>query len=351
MTAPSTCTARSPASHWRPGPSTAWTITAVDGLVLARSVFEHWLNDRVRERIYAVPRIVTDPAEKLRGLPAGPRAPGARLVGDLRTAAERQGTRRHPAARPEPGRGGVGEDRATAVLSMATVRTPRSACGPGSRRWTPRGNRRRRTPAFSAGMPVPAHIADRACQPCAPGTATAGLSGPGAASAGFAAVAATRTPRQPAPARPGLGGPPQPRLTRSPASTSGNVHRRADRDPAPLGDAPVEVGGGVDVDFLTQSRPGRQRQPGPVPCAASGGGGSSSASAETLSCRSFSQIRALAVVVGTLGQRAFPRRAGHRRHPALVPPGSARSIQDVKLGLPAALVTLDPSPCLPGPAG
>lgn len=43
------------------------TVTLVDGLVLARSVFEHAVNYRSAV-IYAVPRIVTDPAEKLAGL-------------------------------------------------------------------------------------------------------------------------------------------------------------------------------------------------------------------------------------------------------------------------------------------
>jgi uncharacterized protein len=43
------------------------TITIVDGLVLARSVFEHAVNYR-SAMIYAIPRAVTDPAEKLAGL-------------------------------------------------------------------------------------------------------------------------------------------------------------------------------------------------------------------------------------------------------------------------------------------
>jgi uncharacterized protein len=43
------------------------TVTIVDGLVLARSVFEHAVNYRSAV-IYARPRIVTDPAEKLAGL-------------------------------------------------------------------------------------------------------------------------------------------------------------------------------------------------------------------------------------------------------------------------------------------
>jgi uncharacterized protein len=43
------------------------TVTIVDGLVLARSVFEHAVNYR-SAMIYARPRIVDDPAEKLAGL-------------------------------------------------------------------------------------------------------------------------------------------------------------------------------------------------------------------------------------------------------------------------------------------
>lgn len=43
------------------------TITVVDGLVLARSVFEHSVNYRCA-MIYATPRLVTDADEKLEGL-------------------------------------------------------------------------------------------------------------------------------------------------------------------------------------------------------------------------------------------------------------------------------------------
>jgi nitroimidazol reductase NimA-like FMN-containing flavoprotein (pyridoxamine 5'-phosphate oxidase superfamily) len=43
------------------------TVTVVDGLVLARSVFEHGVNYR-SAMIYAQPRVVDDPAEKLAGL-------------------------------------------------------------------------------------------------------------------------------------------------------------------------------------------------------------------------------------------------------------------------------------------
>jgi uncharacterized protein len=43
------------------------TVTHVDGLVLARSVFEHAVNYR-SAMIYGTPRLVTDPEEKLAGL-------------------------------------------------------------------------------------------------------------------------------------------------------------------------------------------------------------------------------------------------------------------------------------------
>jgi uncharacterized protein len=43
------------------------TVTLVDGLVLARSVFEHAVNYR-SAMVYAPPRTVTEPAEKLAGL-------------------------------------------------------------------------------------------------------------------------------------------------------------------------------------------------------------------------------------------------------------------------------------------
>jgi nitroimidazol reductase NimA-like FMN-containing flavoprotein (pyridoxamine 5'-phosphate oxidase superfamily) len=43
------------------------TVTHVDGLVLARSVFEHSVNYRCA-MVYGVPRVVTDPEQKLEGL-------------------------------------------------------------------------------------------------------------------------------------------------------------------------------------------------------------------------------------------------------------------------------------------
>lgn len=48
-------------------PEVTLTVTIVDGLVLARSVFEHAVNYR-SATIYARPQIVADPAQKLAGL-------------------------------------------------------------------------------------------------------------------------------------------------------------------------------------------------------------------------------------------------------------------------------------------
>ena len=50
-----------------PGATVCVTVTHVDSLVLARSVFEHSVNYRCA-MVYAVPRIVTDEREKLEGL-------------------------------------------------------------------------------------------------------------------------------------------------------------------------------------------------------------------------------------------------------------------------------------------
>ncbi|MER7954756.1 pyridoxamine 5'-phosphate oxidase family protein [Streptomyces sp. NPDC096030] len=52
-----------------PGATVCVTVTHVDGLVLARSVFEHGVNYR-SAMVYGVPREVTDPEEKLLGLRA-----------------------------------------------------------------------------------------------------------------------------------------------------------------------------------------------------------------------------------------------------------------------------------------
>ncbi|MEU8999342.1 pyridoxamine 5'-phosphate oxidase family protein [Streptomyces caniferus] len=50
-----------------PAATVCVTVTHVDGLVLARSVFEHGVNYR-SAMIFGVPRMVTDPEEKLAGL-------------------------------------------------------------------------------------------------------------------------------------------------------------------------------------------------------------------------------------------------------------------------------------------
>jgi len=50
-----------------PGSTVCLTVTHVDGLVLARSVFEHDVNYR-SAMIYGTPRLVTDSDEKLEGL-------------------------------------------------------------------------------------------------------------------------------------------------------------------------------------------------------------------------------------------------------------------------------------------
>jgi nitroimidazol reductase NimA-like FMN-containing flavoprotein (pyridoxamine 5'-phosphate oxidase superfamily) len=49
------------------GQTVCVTVTHVDGLVLARSVFEHAVNYR-SAMVYGVPRVLTDPGEKLAGL-------------------------------------------------------------------------------------------------------------------------------------------------------------------------------------------------------------------------------------------------------------------------------------------
>lgn len=50
-----------------PGQTVSVTVTHIDGLVLARSLFEHSVNYRCAV-VIGVPRVVTDPSEKLHGL-------------------------------------------------------------------------------------------------------------------------------------------------------------------------------------------------------------------------------------------------------------------------------------------
>lgn len=57
----------SPSLRDSPGTEVCVTVTHLDGIVLARSVFEHGINYR-SAMLFGVPRAVTDPEEKLAGL-------------------------------------------------------------------------------------------------------------------------------------------------------------------------------------------------------------------------------------------------------------------------------------------
>jgi uncharacterized protein len=57
----------SPSLRSSPGTQVCVTVAHLDGIVLARSVFEHGINYRCA-MVYGVPRVVTDPEEKLAGL-------------------------------------------------------------------------------------------------------------------------------------------------------------------------------------------------------------------------------------------------------------------------------------------
>jgi nitroimidazol reductase NimA-like FMN-containing flavoprotein (pyridoxamine 5'-phosphate oxidase superfamily) len=141
------------------------TVTVVDGLVLARSVFEHSVNYRCA-MIYAVPRIVTDPAEKLAG---------------LRLASEHVAPGQWDYVRP-PSRKELAATRLLALsLDEASVKiraggpddgdSPDASLGlwagelPLDTRWLP--------PVADTGLPAglaaPAHIAGRAGAPAHPG--------------------------------------------------------------------------------------------------------------------------------------------------------------------------------------
>ncbi|WP_435847267.1 pyridoxamine 5'-phosphate oxidase family protein [Streptomyces eurythermus] len=147
------------------GPGTAGglpvcvTVTHVDGLVLARSVFEHGVNHR-SAMIHGDARKVTDPGEKLKGLRRLHRARHPRTV-VLRPPPEPQGTRRHHRPRPLPRRG-VRQDP-----HRRPRRRPRRRARPVGRR--PAAERGRGlgrppypTPALPPGTAVPDHIARRA---------------------------------------------------------------------------------------------------------------------------------------------------------------------------------------------
>jgi nitroimidazol reductase NimA-like FMN-containing flavoprotein (pyridoxamine 5'-phosphate oxidase superfamily) len=134
------------------------TVTVVDGLVLARSVFEHAVNYR-SAMIYAVPRVITDPDEKLAGL---------RLVSEHLAPGQWDYAR-------QPSRKELAATRLLALsLAEASVKvrtgppddadSPDAALGlwagelPLDTRWLPP----RPDPALPAGIPPPGHIAGRA---------------------------------------------------------------------------------------------------------------------------------------------------------------------------------------------
>jgi nitroimidazol reductase NimA-like FMN-containing flavoprotein (pyridoxamine 5'-phosphate oxidase superfamily) len=148
------------------------TVTHVDGLVLARSVFEHAVNYRCA-MVYGVPELLTDGDEKLVGL---------RAISD-QAAPGQWGYARAPSAR---------EIAATTVLRMALdqcsvkVRRgpPDDGDGPDGELGVWAGEIPLRTvrmdpvpdPALTAGTAVPDHLLTG--RP-APGTTTVGDLGPG----------------------------------------------------------------------------------------------------------------------------------------------------------------------------
>jgi nitroimidazol reductase NimA-like FMN-containing flavoprotein (pyridoxamine 5'-phosphate oxidase superfamily) len=154
------------------------TVTLTDGLVLARSVFEHSINYR-SAMICGRPRAVTDPAEKLgalRGIteyaapgqwnyarrPSRKELAAARVLALPLDEASVRSTPAHP--------------------TTATAATPRWACGPASCHWPPPGDSRSPTLPFHPASPSPPYRLPRqypgwqsgglpTCQP----TATSGL--------------------------------------------------------------------------------------------------------------------------------------------------------------------------------
>jgi uncharacterized protein len=134
------------------------TITLTDGLVLARSVFEHTINYR-SAMIYGQPRLVTDPAERLAG---------------LRVITEHVAPGQWDYAR-QPSRKDLAAVRLLALpLEEASVKirtgppsdgdSPDSALGlwagelPLATTWQPPVP----DPALAPGTPIPAHISSRA---------------------------------------------------------------------------------------------------------------------------------------------------------------------------------------------
>lgn len=144
-----------------PGATVCVTVTHVDSLVLARSVFEHSVNYRCA-MVYGVPRVVTDPAQKLEGL---------RVLSEQAAPGQwdyaRQPDRKELAATTLLA---LGLDEASVKISAGPpddADSPDAALGlwagelPLLARWgAPVAD-----PALPEGTAVPAHIADRAGTP------------------------------------------------------------------------------------------------------------------------------------------------------------------------------------------
>ena len=157
-TTPSTCTGP-PAPATLRAASTASpvcvTVTHVDGIVYARSVFHHSMNYRSAV-VHGTARLVTDPDERLAGLRAHRRAPVPRLVGARpRARPPRAGRHRRVRARPHRGqrqgahRPAVGDDedrpRRPPTAGPASCPSARCSASPSRARCSPPPRRSPRT--------------------------------------------------------------------------------------------------------------------------------------------------------------------------------------------------------------
>jgi uncharacterized protein len=134
------------------------TITLTDGLVLARSVFEHTINYR-SAMIYGQPRLVTDPAEKLTGLRCLTEhlAPGQWDYTSRPTARNSPPPSCWPRHWPRPR-----SRSAPARPTTATARTPRWAYGLANYHSPPPGSKPVPGPRPPTRHPHPSHIGARA---------------------------------------------------------------------------------------------------------------------------------------------------------------------------------------------
>lgn len=127
------------------------TVTHVDGLVLARSVFEHGVNYRCA-MIYGVPRVVTDPDEKLRGCAPSPssrrRGSGSTPGSPAARSSPRPPSSRSTSPRP-PSRS------PTALRTTGTRPTPSWGCGRASCRSSPASARPSPIPYCPSGSSHP----------------------------------------------------------------------------------------------------------------------------------------------------------------------------------------------------